>query len=132
MAQTNTEMMRKLYEAFAKGDVPTVLGALSPEVDWRESMAAGHPTGGHFNNPGAVLEGVFMNIASRFDEFSVTPTEFVEQGDKVVVIGQHHFKGKGNSKSFYAPFAHVVTIQDGKITRFLTFEDSAMMIEAVS
>lgn len=29
----NTETVRNVYDAFGKGDVPTVLGAMDPKID---------------------------------------------------------------------------------------------------
>ena len=37
MAQDNLETIRGLYAAFARGDFPTVLGALDAQVEWIEA-----------------------------------------------------------------------------------------------
>ena len=34
---SNVQMMRDLYEAFGRGDIPTVLGAMDPDIEWREA-----------------------------------------------------------------------------------------------
>ncbi len=53
---TNLESVQGLYEAFAKGDVPTVLGFLDANIAWTE--AEGFPYGGTYNGPDAVLAEV--------------------------------------------------------------------------
>lgn len=37
----NVSLLKSLYAAFGRGDVPAVLGAMSPEVRWYE--AEGNP-----------------------------------------------------------------------------------------
>ena len=37
MSQENVELVRAVYAAFAAGDVPAVLGAMSPEIVWHEA-----------------------------------------------------------------------------------------------
>jgi len=41
---SNLDVIRNLYRAFAVGDIPAVLAALSPDVRWTE--AEGGPYGG--------------------------------------------------------------------------------------
>ena len=42
----NSDLIDDIYEAFAKGDVPGVLGALDLNIEWTE--AAGFPYGGTY------------------------------------------------------------------------------------
>ena len=34
---TNAERVKSLYEAFGRGDVPAVLGAFDPQIQWQEA-----------------------------------------------------------------------------------------------
>ena len=43
---THSDTITNVYAAFASGDVPTVLGALAPNVSWTE--AEGFPYGGTY------------------------------------------------------------------------------------
>ncbi len=54
MSNQNPAGVQNVYHAFAKGDIPTVLGFLSPDIAWTE--AEGFPYGGTYNGPNAVLE----------------------------------------------------------------------------
>lgn len=51
----NLDILRGAYEAFARGDVPTVLAVLAPDISWTE--AEGFPYGGTYVGPEAVLTG---------------------------------------------------------------------------
>ena len=51
MSNENVDGVRGVYDAFAKGDVPAVLGFLAPDIEWTE--AEGFPYGGTYNGPDA-------------------------------------------------------------------------------
>lgn len=38
---SNVDVVKNTYEAFARGDMETVLGAMDPKMEWRE--AEGNP-----------------------------------------------------------------------------------------
>jgi SnoaL-like protein len=84
---TNTELIRGIYDAFDRQDVAGVLGALAPEVSWTE--AEGFPYGGTYTGPSAILENVFMKLATEWINYAAVPDEFVAQGEKVVALGRY-------------------------------------------
>jgi ketosteroid isomerase-like protein len=65
---SNLNAVQKVYDAFAKGDIPTVLGSLSADIAWTE--AEGFPYGGTYHGPKAILEGVFMRLGSEWEGFA--------------------------------------------------------------
>ncbi|HKP83233.1 MAG TPA: nuclear transport factor 2 family protein [Pyrinomonadaceae bacterium] len=126
---SNINSIKQVYEAFAKGDVPTVLGALSPEIDWTE--AEGFPYAGTYHGPRAVLEGVFMRLGSEWNGFAAIPDEFIDGGDTIVVLGKYSGAYKKTGKSFQANFAHVWKMQDGKAIRFIQYVDTLLVHRAL-
>ncbi|MGK7295446.1 MAG: nuclear transport factor 2 family protein [Candidatus Wenzhouxiangella sp. M2_3B_020] len=119
---SNLEVVRSVYHSFAKGDIPSVLSALSPEIRWTEAL--GGPYGGVYIGPDAVLEGVFMKLGSDWDGFAAVPAEFVSEGDTVVALGQYSATHKDTGKSFNARFAHVWKVSDGKVVEFQQHTDT--------
>ena len=126
---SNINSIKQVYQAFAEGDVPTVLGALSPEIDWTE--AEGFPYAGTYHGPRAVLEGVFMRLGSEWNGFAAIPDEFIDGGDTVVVLGKYSGTYKKTGKSFQANFAHVWKMQDGKAIRFIQYVDTLLVHRAL-
>ncbi len=130
---SKTELVRSLYGAFARGDVPTVLGAMDPEIAWNE--AEGNPyrpgDGSPFVGPDAIVEGVFARLASEWDGFSVSPHTFSETGDRVFVEGRYNGVFRATGKSLDAPFMHAWTLSADKITHFQQYTDTAHMREAM-
>jgi ketosteroid isomerase-like protein len=126
---SNLNSVKAVYEAFAKGDIFTVLGTLSPDIAWTE--AEGFPYGGTYHSPKGVLEGVFMRLGSEWDGFAALPDEFIDGGDTVVVLGKYSGKYKATGKSFQADFAHVWRMQDGKAARFTQYVDTLLVHRAL-
>jgi ketosteroid isomerase-like protein len=66
MSQENVNVVRGRYEAFAKGDVPTIIAALDPKVEWREAENFIYADNNPYVGPDAVLNGVFMRIGNEW------------------------------------------------------------------
>jgi ketosteroid isomerase-like protein len=126
---SNLDGVRGAYDAFAKGDVPGVLGFLSADIEWTE--AEGSPYGGTYKGPNAVLEGVFMKLGTEWDGYAAVPDEFIDAGDIVVVLGKYSGKYKATGKSFLANFAHVWRLREGKAIKFVQYTDTLKVQEAL-
>lgn len=128
MAET-ADTVRQLYAAFARGDVPAVLGALASDVRWTE--AEGFPHGGTYIGPDAVLHNVFMTLNAEWDRFAAVAQEFVADASTVVVLGDYSGTCKATGRCFSAPFAHVWTLRDGKVATFRQHTDTAVVQRAL-
>jgi len=38
----NVSLLKNLYDAFGRGDIPTVLGTMSPDIHWYEAESTLH------------------------------------------------------------------------------------------
>ncbi|MCB1607451.1 MAG: nuclear transport factor 2 family protein [Xanthomonadales bacterium] len=127
---SHRETIEQLYAAFARGDIPSVLGALNPQTRWTE--AEGFPYGGTYVGPQAVLDNVFMRLGGEWDSFSAQMAELVADGDTVVALGTYSGTFKATGKSFQAPFVHVWKFTDGQISEFIQHTDTAVVQRALS
>ena len=125
----NSDIVRRLYAAFGRGDIPAVLHALASDVRWTE--AEGFPYRGTYTGPDAVLQNVIAKLGTEWESFSVAPEEFVVEGDTVVSLGVYRGVYKATGKGFKAPFAHIWTLRDCKVVRFRQHTDTALVQEAV-
>ena len=69
-------------------------------------------------------------IAEQWESFRVTPDEFLEQGDTVVVLGHSEGKAK-NGNEVKVPFVHVWRMQDGKGKEVLALTDTLQVARAL-
>lgn len=123
MTMNNVDLVKGVYAAFGAGDVPKVLGAMHPQIQWTQS--AGYKIGGVHRSPQAVLENVFAKIQVAYDSFSVDVERLIGAGNVVVMQGHYVAKGKATGQSVRAAVAHVLELADGKIVRFDQYLDTA-------
>ena len=123
---TYGETIKGLYDAFAAGDVPAVLGVMDPAIEWNE--AEGFMYGGTYTGPNEVLENVFMKIATEWEGFTVIPHKVVDGNDgNVVALGTYSGKYLKTGKSMSVPFAHAWEFSEGKIVRFRQYLDTLVV-----
>ena len=125
----NKEIIQGLYESFASGDVPAVLGAFADDIAWTE--ADGFPLAGTYIGPQAVLDGVFMRLGEFSDNWGVSVDRYIAEGDTVVADGRYTWNHKETGEPCEVRMAHIWTLADGKATRFLQHVDSAKVRELI-
>lgn len=124
------QVVKDLYAAFGKGDVPGVLGAMDPKIEWRE--AEGNPykmDGQAWIGPDAVTQELFMKLMTDWEGFTVTPKSFHDAGDSVVVEGRYTAKHNTTGKKLDAQFCHIWKVAGDKITSFQQYTDTAQLQE---
>jgi hypothetical protein len=124
----NLETLKALYGAFAKGDVPAVLGMMDEKIEWRE------PASLPFEDqigPGAVAENIFGPVVQQIADFSVTPEEYLGDGDTIVALGRYGGKGAKNGVALDTPFAHRWTFRGGKVASFYTYTDTKAWLDTL-
>ena len=131
MSQENVAIIRSLYTAFAKGDVPTVLAAFTPDAEWREAENFVYADGNPYVGAGAILQGVFMRLATEWDGFAANPAQFLDAGDAVVVSGRYTGAFKETGRKIDAQFAHFWTLKQGKVSSFQQYTDTLQAAQAV-
>ena len=125
---SNVQMMRDLYDAFGRGDMPAVLGAMDPAIEWSE--AEGNPyqsSGKAWKGPDAVVQNLFMRLATEWDGFTVHPGGFHDAGDAVVVEARYTGTYKQTGRKLNAQVCHVWTIRGGKVVGFQQYVDTAQL-----
>jgi uncharacterized protein len=108
MSQEDVEIVRRCFEAWARGDDAAALEFLAPDVVWK--VAQGGPAQG----PDAV-QSVWQRWEADWDELEETPEEFVDAGDHVLVTVRHKGRGRGSGIEIAGRTFHVYTFRDGKI-----------------
>jgi uncharacterized protein len=127
---TSVDLVRRSYDAFARGDLDGVLADMHPEIEWHQ--AQGLPHGGRYNGVAEVRRNIFDPLDEEWwDEFSAAPEEFLDAGDEVVVIGRYRGVAKGTGKELDVPFVHVWTVREEKAVRFRQFLDTAGWVTAL-
>ena len=124
MSDESVALVRGIYEAFAAGDVPGVLGRMSPDIVWNEAENFIYADGNPYRGPEAILNGVFARCIGEWDGFSAIPEEYLDAGDTVVVLGRYRGTNKATGRAMDAQLAHVWRVADGKVVAFQQYTDT--------
>ena len=124
----NVDLLKNLYDAFGRGEIPTVLGAMSPDIHWYQAESNPYrPSGEAWVGPDAVLNNLFMRLGAEWDGFSVHPKSFYDAGDSVIVEARYSGRYKATGKSMDTQVCHVWDVKEGKVTRFQQYVDTAKL-----
>ena len=123
----NHAITTKMYEDFAKGDVPAVLAVLDGDIRWFE--AEGNPfwLGAPAIGPQQVVEQVFTRLGQDYDGFTITVNRIVGLGDTVVMEGRYSGSGKASGRPLDAQVVHVWDFEEGKAVRFQQYVNTAQL-----
>jgi ketosteroid isomerase-like protein len=131
MSGDEAGLIRSLYEAFARGDVPAVLGAMDAGIVWNEAENFPLADRNPYVGPDAVLQGVFMRLATEWDGFRVNLEEVHGAGGVVVATGRYDGAFKKTGTRVHLQFAHLWKVRDGKIVSFQQYTDTLQAARAV-
>jgi ketosteroid isomerase-like protein len=125
---SNLQLARDIYAAFGRGDIPTVLAAFHPEIEWHQ--AEGNPyhmDGSAWIGPQAVLDNLFMRIGAEWDGFTITIQKLHDAGDHVVMEGRYTGTYKSSGRQLDSQLCHVLGFRDGKLVSFQQYLNTAQL-----
>jgi uncharacterized protein len=127
MTEDRLDVIRRIYDAFGSGDTDTV-AQLIARTEWHE--ADGMPYAGQYHGAEEVFANVFANIMRDVEGFSARPDELLPAGDdRVLALGR--YGGQGRAGTVDVAFAHVWTVRDGQIIKFVQYADTHRFREAI-
>ncbi len=131
MSQQNVSLVQSLYEVFGRGDIPAILGAMDPDIVWDIPQAPDYPLGGIHRGPQGIANEFFGIIPMYYQEFAAILQDVVDDGDRVITLGEYRGKGKANGTVFQVPFVHVYGFRDGRWIRFQEYTDTGTIAAAL-
>lgn len=122
--QNNIEIVRAAYQNFKSGDINTLLGQMSDDVNWDFLDIENVPFAGKRSGIESVAQ-FFSILGDSQEALEFNPQEFIPQGEKVVVLGNFRWRVKSTGNEYGGDWAHVFTLRDGKIVKFKEYMDTA-------
>ena len=115
----------QLYEAFGRGDVATILGAVTDDVDWAtETASAAAPWYGVRHGKDAVAD-FFAAFGSAMEIEDFTPVSFAANDTDVLTVVRCRARSRGTGKPIAMDLHHLFKFRDGKIAYYRGTEDTA-------
>ncbi len=115
------ETTKERYQQFSQGDVQAATKNWADDVVWQGSNSTELPGGGEHSGKQQVLQ-VLQQAVGAWDEFKLTPDEFFEAGDTVVVLG--HTEVRKGEQSAKTPVVHIFRWQGDEVKRFQILTDT--------
>jgi ketosteroid isomerase-like protein len=122
------EAVRRIYEAFARGDLDAVMAHCSPDAVIAQDPAL--PWGGRYVGRDGVATFA-MNLMSTVDT-AVVPGVIFQAGDRVVQCGRSRGTVRHNEASYDVAECHVWTFSDGLVIGAEFYIDSEKILELLA
>jgi ketosteroid isomerase-like protein len=120
--------VRAVLEAWNREDRETALAYVDPDVVIDATRRRINPKT-YAGTDG--LREMLRDLDEVWDEFRVEALEFIDAGDRVVVVGRSVGKGKGSGIEVDQSGAHLFALRDGRIVRWeLGYADRDHALEA--
>jgi ketosteroid isomerase-like protein len=124
---TNVEIVRNLYEAWNRGDTPSALALIDPEIEV-EKTQGGFNEGTYRGHAG--LSQVLQDFWDQFEFDRSEVKEYMDAKGDVLTAVIHHGRGKGSGIEVEMWHWNLWTLRDGKIVRLQLFLDRAEAMRA--
>jgi uncharacterized protein len=121
-------VVRGFNDALTRGDVPGMLDFLDPQVEWRAPASV--PWGGTFHGHEGFRE-FLEKLLEQPAEFRRELTEYVDAGERVVVLLRQMGRRKDGDTEYDVPEVHVWTVRDGKVVDFEGYFDTATVLRTL-
>lgn len=129
--EDNRAVVHNMYQAFSKGDVPTVLAAMDDNIIWNEAESNSLADGNPYKGPDAVLKGVFTRLGEEWENFRLVDIKLHEMAnDQVLATLRYHGKFLKTGTSIDAQAAHLWKLRNGKVIAFQQYVDTKQLAEA--
>jgi ketosteroid isomerase-like protein len=124
-ADENIKTIQTLYDAFGRGDVQTILDALSDDVEWAsDTSSTVAPWYGVHRGKNAVA-AFFQEFGSTMEVEEFTPHTFGSNDTDVFALVKCMATSLATGKKMDMTLHHYFRFKDGKIVYYRGTEDSA-------
>jgi uncharacterized protein len=114
------EIVQDVYRRFAEGDLEGFLSLCAPDIEWVVNGPAELEKCRAFSG----LDGVrdFLAILNHTWHFtSFAPREFIDGGNRIVVLGEEQGTDRQSGQIFENRWAHVFTVRNRVVVTFREF-----------
>jgi len=123
-AETGT--VREVYAALNRNDIPAMVKAFDPQVEWSELLEV--PGGGTYQGLAAVTAHI-SEARARWAEGSCEPERFIVAGDRIIVFVHVRVRLKGETEWREGDLGDVYTFRNGRVIQARIFGDRRQALE---
>ncbi len=130
--QDSADVVSRFFDAFNAGDIDASFATLSPDIEWtyygpRDKI----PFAGTFHGHAGVKD-FFARAEKSIQIKEMTPLSLVGIGNEVYGRGIEHSMSLATGRDYRVQWTHVYQVQDGLMTRFEEFIDTATVADCLN
>ena len=129
--EDNVKTVKAVYEAFGRGDLPTILDALTDDVDWASSVSSTEVPWWGVRHGKAEVTDFFVKLADGTETTEFTVLEILGEGDTVLTVVRYRVTAKETGREAEMLLHHYFKFRDGKIAYYRGTEDTAATAAAL-
>ena len=125
--EKNVQVVKDFFAAMGRGDKQGLLALSVEDIEWIIPGKDWPLAGTHRGHAGLTA---LLQKASETVETSTEPSEYVAQGDRVLVVGFAKGKVKATNKPFKDDWIFAITVRDGKVKYIREYIDTQALARA--
>jgi ketosteroid isomerase-like protein len=134
MPPKNVEVVKRAHQRLL-GDLAAFRGGASDLAEFCDPEVHVDQTRRVFN-PASYdgYEGLLSalgEVRDAWEQFALEPEEFIDAGERVVVIHRVRARGRGSGVQLEARSASVYTLRDGRVVRLVVYDEPAEALASV-
>jgi len=118
METGNVEVVRTVYEALNRNDLPGAIALMTEDVEYVNPPYAVEPGTRHGHDG---MMTALENLRAPFSEFAYAVRDLEDCGDRVLASVVFQVRSRAQAVDIAQDRHHVWTLRDGKIARFQWF-----------
>ncbi len=128
MAEEDIERLRGIYSAMSGRDADRLAESVAHDIEW--TLPEALPWGGTHHGPDGIQ--ALVEIFTEHVEGSwAEPDDFLDAGDRIVVLGRLRGTVRASGEEYEVPFAHVWGLSDGVPSSFRGYLDTTPIVSAL-
>ena len=129
--RTPLEVAQAVYASHEARDTPGLVELLHPEVEWYQAENHPYAGDGPWRGREEVVDRVATPINEDWDGFITDVEEYIEAGDKVIVLGRYRGRHKSTGVTVDAQVCTIYTVRGGLIVKWQQLTDTFQIRAAV-
>ena len=120
------ELVRVVHDGWARGDFGVGADLLSPDFSWEQHAEAVE----RGSRRGAEIGESVRRIFEVYDDYRIEADEFIDAGDRVIVVGRGTGVAKASRIEMDQRFGFLWTVRGRRLARLQVFTDPDQALEA--
>jgi ketosteroid isomerase-like protein len=127
MRMDKEALLTQLYQDFNQGIYERMLNYFHNEILWREAIGTDQEVA--LRGLTQIKKHVIDQVSVHWEHFYITPIEFIQSKDKVVVTAIYDVQEKLSNKNFQTGAAHIWKFKDNKVIELQAYINNVSEVE---